>query len=44
MRKMKRLLLAFILFFMSYGGFANEKHREIEYEAIILLLKNIEKV
>ena len=40
---MKCLLLASILFFIPFGSFANEKHREIEYEAINLVIKKYGK-
>jgi len=40
---MIRLLIASILFFTPLGGFADEKQREIENEAINLVIKNLEK-
>ena len=40
---MKSLLFASILFFIPFGGFANEKHREIEHEAINLVIKKYRK-
>ena len=40
---MIRLLIASILFFLPLAGFADEKQREIENEAINLVLKNMEK-
>jgi len=40
---MIRLLIASILFFTPLGGFANEKQREIEYEAINLVIKKYGK-
>ena len=36
---MIRLLIASILFFIPLGGFADEKQREIENEAINLVIK-----
>ena len=36
---MKHLLIASILFFISLGGFADEKQREIENEALNLVKK-----
>ena len=40
---MKHLLIASILFFMSFGAFADERQREIEYEAINLVIKKYGK-
>ena len=40
---MIRLLIASILFFIPTGGFANERQREIEYEAINLVIKKYGK-
>ena len=40
---MKPLLLASILFLIPVGSFANEKHREIEYEAINLVIQKYRK-
>ena len=40
---MIRLLIASILFFIPTGGFANEKQREIEYEAINLVIQKYGK-
>jgi len=40
---MKRLLLASILFLISFGAFADERQREIEYEAINLVIKKYGK-
>ena len=40
---MLRLLIASILFFIPLGGFADEKQREIEYEAINLVIKKYGK-
>ena len=37
---MIRLLIASILFFIPLGGFADEKQREIENEAINLVINN----
>ena len=36
---MIRLLIASILFFIPLGGFADEKQREIENEAVNLVIK-----
>ena len=36
---MIRLLIASILFFIPLGGFADERQREIESEAINLVIK-----
>ena len=36
---MKHLLIASILLFVSFEAFANERQREIEYEAINLVIK-----
>ena len=40
---MKRLLIASIIFFIPLGGFADEKQRQIEYEAINLVIKKYGK-
>ena len=40
---MIHLLIASILFFIPLGGFADEKQREIENEAINLVIKKIWK-
>ena len=40
---MRHLLLASILFFISFGAFADEREREIEYEAINLVIKKYGK-
>ena len=40
---MIRLLIASILFFIPLGGFADEMQREIEYEAINLVIKKYGK-
>ncbi len=40
---MKNLLIASILFFIHSGAFANEKQRQIEYEAINLVIKKYGK-
>ena len=40
---MIRLLIASILFFIPLGGFADERQREIEYEAINLVVKKYGK-
>ena len=40
---MKHLLIASILFFIPLGAFANEKQRQIEYEAINLVIKKYGK-
>ena len=40
---MIRLLIASILFFSPLGGFANEKQREIENEALNLVIKKYGK-
>ena len=40
---MIRLLIALILFSIHIGGFANERQREIEYEAINLVIKKYGK-
>ena len=40
---MIRLLIASILFFIPLGGFADERHREIEYKAINLVIKKYRK-
>ena len=40
---MKHLLIASILCFISLEGFADERQRDIEYEAINLVVKNMGK-
>ena len=40
---MKRLLIASILLFMPLGAFADERQREIEYEAINLVIRKYGK-
>ena len=40
---MKRLLIASILFFIAIEGVADERQREIEYEAINLVIKKYGK-
>ena len=40
---MKRFLVASILFFISQGVFADEKQRQIEYEALNLVIKKYGK-
>ena len=40
---MIRLLIASILFFIPLGGFADEKQREIENEALNLVIKKYGK-
>ena len=40
---MKRPLIASIIFFIPLGGFADEKQRQIEYEAINLVIKKYGK-
>ena len=40
---MKHLLIASILFFIPLGAFADERQREIEYEAINLVIKKYGK-
>tara|TARA_B100000242_G_C43029162_1_gene479359 strand:- start:444 stop:737 length:294 start_codon:yes stop_codon:yes gene_type:complete len=40
---MKRFLFASILFFISQGVFADEKQRQIEYEALNLVIKKYGK-
>ncbi len=40
---MIRLLFSSILFFIPLGGFADERQREIEYEAINLVIKKYGK-
>ena len=40
---MKPLLIASIIFFIPLGGFANEKQRQIEYEAINLVINKYGK-
>ena len=41
---MIRLLIASILFFIPLGGFADERQREIEKEAINLVIKKATKL
>ena len=41
--QMIRLLIALILFFIPLGGFADERQREIENEAINLVIKKYGK-
>ena len=40
---MKRLVIISIIFFISSGAFADERQREIEYEAINLVIKKYGK-
>ena len=40
---MKHLLITSILFFVPLGAFANERQRQIEYEAINLVIKKYGK-
>ena len=40
---MKRFLFASILFFISQGVFADEKQRQIEYEALNLVIRKYGK-
>jgi len=40
---MKSLLITSILFFIPFGTFANERQREIEYEAINLVIQKYGK-
>ena len=40
---MKRLLIASILFFIPLGAFADERQRQIEYEAMNLVIKKYGK-
>ena len=40
---MKHLLIASILFSISYGAFADERQREIEHKAINLVIKKYGK-
>ena len=40
---MKGLLFALVIFFIPFGAFANERQREIEYEAINLVVKKYGK-
>ena len=40
---MKRILIASILCFTTFGAFADERQREIEYEAINLVIKKYGK-
>ena len=39
----KRLLITSILFFISLGTFADERHRKIEYKAINLVIQKYGK-
>ena len=40
---MKVLRIASIFFFITFGVFANERHREIEYKAINIVIKKYGK-
>ena len=40
---MKHLLIASILFLISFGAFANERQRKIEYEALNLVIRKYGK-
>ena len=40
---MKHLLIAPIILFISFGAFADERQRKIEYEAINLVIKKYGK-
>ena len=40
---MKHFLIASILFLISFGAFANERQREIEYEALNLVIRKYGK-
>ena len=40
---MKHLLISSIFFFISFEAFSNERQREIEYEAIYLVIKKYGK-
>ena len=40
---MKHLLIASVLFFIHSGAFADERQRQIEYEAINLIIKKYGK-
>ena len=40
---MKHLFIASILFLISFGAFANERQRKIEYEAINLVIRKYGK-
>ena len=40
---MKHLIIASILFFIQVGAFADERQRQIEYEAINLVIKKYGK-
>ena len=40
---MKRLFITSILFLISFGAFADERQRKIEYEAINLVIKKYGK-
>ena len=42
-KQMKLLVIASILFFIPSGGFADERQREIEFEAINLVIKKYGK-
>ncbi len=43
LKKMKSILLASIIFSLTLGTFADEKQRQIEYEAINLVIKKFGK-
>ena len=43
LKKMKSILLASIIFSLPLGTFADEKQRQIEYEAINLVIKKFGK-
>ena len=43
LKKMKSILLASIIFSLTLGTFADEKQRQIEYEAINLVIKKYGK-
>ena len=40
---MKHLFFALTLFFISFGALSDERHRQIEYEAINLVIKKYGK-
>ena len=40
---MKHFLIALILFLISFGAFANERQRKIEYEALNLVIRKYGK-
>ena len=42
-KQMKLLVIASILFFIPSGGFADERQREIEFEAINIVIKKYGK-